>query len=189
MNKKLIIISFLTCIAWSSWAQEFRGLDKSPMDMAYLPDNFAHDRKFAPERKLENAIIKVVYSRPQKKDREVFGGMVKYGEVWRLGANEATTMKVYQDIKIGGKTLISGTYALFAIPSENKWTIIFNSDLDEWGHYSYDESKDVLRVTATLKKNEAVVEAFTIQFEDIESGKAVMRFAWDTVIAEILISY
>jgi len=189
--KKILLILFIGClISTHLIAQEFRGLDKSPMDRAYLPDNFAHDRKFAPERKLgESPLIKVVYSRPQKKGREVFGGMVKYGEVWRLGANEATEIKIYQDIEVGGQSLKKGRYAMFAIPGEKEWTIIFNTDLDEWGHYSYNEANDVLRVKATVSKNENVVEAMTIQFEDLKNGKAVMRVAWDTVIAELAINY
>ena len=178
MKNILTIIALLTIVTCAGWAQEFRGLDKSPMDMAYLPDNFAHDRKFSPERNLgESAIIKIIYSRPQKKGREVFGGMVKYGEVWRLGANETTEMKVYQDIKIGGKVLISGTYAVFTIPTENEWTMIFNTDLDEWGHYSYKAEHDALRVKATVKNNANVVEAMSIQFEDLTDGNAVMRIA------------
>lgn len=190
MKNILMIIALFTFVTFTSRAQEFRGLDKSPMDMAYLPDNFAHDRKFAPERNLgESAIIKVIYSRPQKNGREVFGGMVKYGEVWRLGANETTEMKVYQDIKIGGKTLITGTYAVFAIPAETEWTIIFNTDLDEWGHYSYKEEHNMLRVKASVMKNTNVVEALVIQFEDLSDGRAVMRIAWDTVITELPISY
>jgi hypothetical protein len=186
MKKNLIILLLLTLVTSGVWAQVFRGLDKSPMDMAYLPDNFAHDRKFAPERNLgQSAYIRIIYSRPQKKGREVFGGMVKYNEVWRLGANETTEMKVYQDIKIGGKTLIKGTYAVFAIPTVNEWTIIFNNVLDEWGHYSYKEEHDVLRVKAFLKSNDIIVEAFSIQFEDSGNGKAKMMFGWDTVIAEL----
>ena len=96
MKKILTIIVLLTFVASGGWAQEFRGLDKSPLDMAYLPDNYAHDRKFAPERKLgTSAFIKVVYSRPQKKGREVFDVMVKYDELWRLGANETTDEAPY----------------------------------------------------------------------------------------------
>jgi DUF2911 family protein len=174
----------------STQAQEFRGLDDSPMDRAYLPDNFAHDRKFAPERNLgESAIIKVVYSRPQKKGREVFGNLVKYDELWRLGANEATEIKLYQDLKIGGKEIKKGRYSLFAIPAKTEWIIIFNTDLDRWGHYSYDKSNDELRVKATVKPNSKVVEAMSIQFEDLGNNKAVMRFAWDKTIAELPISY
>jgi len=190
MKKILLILFTSSLLSGNLIAQEFRGLDKSPMDRAYLPDDFAHDRKFAPERKLgESALIKVVYSRPQKKEREVFGGMVKYGEVWRLGANEATEIKIYRDLEFAGKLLKKGRYAMFAIPEEKEWTLIFNADLDEWGHYSYNKEKDVLRVKATVRQNENAVEAMAIQFEDLSNGKAVMRIAWDKVIAEMTIKY
>ena len=190
MKKKLILLTFILGLAGSAWAQEFRGLDKSPLDNAYLPDNYAHDRKFAPDRKLgESAVAKITYSRPQKKGRQVFGNLVKYNEVWRLGANENTEIEVYQDLKFGGKTLKKGRYSMFAIPSEKEWTFIFNSDFDRWGHYSYDEGHDVLRVKAAVKQNDNVVEAFSIQFEDLEPGKAILRFAWDTTVAELPVSY
>ena len=90
-----------------------------------------------------------------------------------------------QDINIGGKTLAKGTYAIFAIPTANEWTVIFNADLDEWGHYSYKEDHDVLRVKASVRSTDEIVEAFSIQFEDSANGKAKMKIAWDTVIAEL----
>jgi Protein of unknown function (DUF2911) len=190
MKKLLTIIGLSLFLISSSWAQEFRGLDDSPMDRADFPDNFAHDRKFAPERKLpESALIKVIYSRPQKKGRQVFGNLVKYNEVWRLGANETTEIKIYQNIEIGGEILKKGSYAMYAIPTEKEWTIIFNSDLDEWGHYSYNQGHDVLRVKATVKANKNVVEAIAIQFDELKDGKGVMRIAWDTVIAEMYFNY
>lgn len=174
----------------SGLAQDFRGLDKSPMDRSYLPDNFAHDRKFAPERKLgESAIIKVVYSRPQKKGREVFGGLVKYDEIWRLGANEETEITLYQDLEVGGKPLKKGTYAMFAIPTNADWTIIFNTDLDEWGHYSYNEDHDVLRVKVKTKTVGEVIEALSIQFEELGTNNAIMRIGWDKTVAELPVKY
>jgi hypothetical protein len=190
MKRNIVITALLFFTLNTVWAQEFRGLDKSPLDIAYLPDNFAHDRKFAPERTLgDNAIAKITYSRPQKKGREVFGGLIKYNELWRLGANEATQIEVYQDIKIGSNTLKKGTYTIFAIPKENEWTILFNSDLDVWGHYSYVEEHDVLRVKASVKNMDKPIEAFSIQFKDLEAGKAMLRFSWDKTVAELPISY
>jgi hypothetical protein len=115
--------------------------------------------------------------------------MVKYNEIWRLGANEETEIQVYQDIEIGGMSLKKGTYAMFAIPTENEWIIIFNSDLNQWGHYSYNKDLDVLRVKASVKTGKDLVEAMAIQFEDLGDGKAVMRIAWDTTIAETTINY
>jgi Protein of unknown function (DUF2911) len=190
MIRTLAIIGLITLLISNSWAQEFHGLDGSPMDRADFPDNFAHDRKFAPDRKLpESNMIKVIYSRPQKKGRQVFGNLVKYNEVWRLGANETTEIKIYENIEIGGKILKKGSYAMYAIPTEKKWTIIFNDDLDEWGHYSYNQGHDVLRVKASVKTNKNVVEAMAIQFEDLKDGKGVMKIAWDTVIAEMYFNY
>ena len=185
MKTVLTLVSLLFLFSNSAISQSFRATDKSPVDIAYLPDNFAHDRKFAPDRDLPNsAVIRVIYGRPQMKGREVFGGIVPYGEVWRTGANEAAEIKIYQDVKVGGKTLKAGTYALFSIPNEDEWTIIFNTDLDEWGAYSYNEDHDVLRVTATVKENPEAVEAFSIQFDD-----QTMRLAWDKTIVELPIEY
>lgn len=166
-------------------AQSFRGLDKSPMDRAYFPDNFAHDRNGD-----DQAIIKVTYSRPQKKDRQVFGKMVKYDKVWRTGANEATEVVIYKDIRINGKTLKEGTYSLFTIPRESgSWDVIFNSDIDYWGAYKYNEKNDVLRTEAKVKNIDNVVEAFTIQFEEKGKNKGIMMFAFDQIVAEVEFTY
>ncbi|MFY0651607.1 MAG: DUF2911 domain-containing protein [Cyclobacteriaceae bacterium] len=186
MKMKTILYSMLICLMASTMsnAQSFRGLDKSPMDVAYLPDNFAHDRD--PGQK---AIVKVYYSRPQKKGREIFGSKVKYGKVWRTGANEAVEFKAYQDISIGDNKLKAGTYSLFTIPNEKEWTIIISSDVDYWGSYSYDDTKDVLTAKAQASSLSKVVEAFSIKFEDQKNGKAVMRMAWDQTMVEVPIKY
>ncbi|WP_339877087.1 DUF2911 domain-containing protein [uncultured Algoriphagus sp.] len=165
-------------------AQDFRGSDKSPMDVAYLPDNFAHDRKAG-----EEAIIKVYYSRPNKAERAVFGGIVPFGKVWRVGANEAVEFKAYKDLTIGDEKLTAGTYSLFAIPGETEWTIIINSDLDYWGAFKYDESKDVIRFTVESKSIPEVLEAFSIRFADLGNNTAIMRMGWDQTMVEIPISY
>ena len=165
-------------------AQSFRSLDKSPLDVAYLPDHFAHDREAG-----QKAIIKVYYSQPQKKGREIFGSKVPYGKVWRTGANEAVEFKAYQDITLGGQDLKAGTYSLFTIPGEKEWTIIINSDLDYWGAYSYEEKNDVMRVSVVASSIDEVVEAFSIRFEDLSNGSAVMRLAWDNTLVEVPISY
>lgn len=177
--KTLITLLIISLFASGAQAQSFKGIDKSPADIAYMPDNFAHDREDG-----EEAIIKVVYSRPQKKDREVFGNLVKYGKVWRTGANEATEVKVYKDITIGGQKLAAGTYSLFSIPEEAEWTIIFSSDLDYWGAYSYNEAHDVLRVKAKVSTSDKAIEAFSIRFQD-----GMMRLGWDTTVAEVAVSY
>ena len=149
-----------------------------------MPDHFAHDRTSD-----QQAIIKVYYSRPQKKGREIFGAKVPYGKVWRTGANEAVEFKAYKDISLAGKSLKAGTYSLFTIPEENQWTIIINQELDYWGAYSYQEEKDVLRVTVPSANLDNMVETFSIRFEELEENQAVMRMAWDHTLVEVPIAY
>ena len=116
MKHSFLFLAFSLCFGLLVSAQSFRGLDRSPLDMAYFPDNFAHDRGAE-----DKAIVRVIYSRPQKKGREIFGNKVPYGKVWRTGANEAPELKVYQDITLSGKEVKAGTYALFTLPGENEW--------------------------------------------------------------------
>jgi hypothetical protein len=98
--------------------------------------------------------VTIKYSRPGVKGRTIWGGLVPYGQVWRTGANEATTIQFSDDVTVNGQKLPKGTYSLHTIPGQNEWTIIFNSVADQWGSYSYDQAKDVLRVTARPAKAE-----------------------------------
>ena len=180
MKKILISGIFILLLSNRSYAQDFTGLDKSPMDMAYFPDNFAHDRKPG-----EKAIVRVIYSRPPKNGREVFGKLVPYGKVWRTGANEATEIKFYQDVELGGQKVKAGTYSFFAIPGEKEWTFVLNNDLDYWGAYSYNAKNDVLRVTAPTKELNRTVEHFTIQFERKGEKQGAMKLAWDKTLVEV----
>ena len=161
-------------------AQDFRGPDESPMDMAYYPDNFAHDRKPG-----DKAVIKVTYSRPKKNGREIFGKLVPYDKVWRTGANEATEIKFYQDVEFGGMKLKAGTYSLFTIPGKKEWTIILNSDLDYWGAYSYNDKNDVLRISVPAMELNSTVENFTIQFENKGDKEGIMNLAWDKTVVKV----
>src|SRR5258708_34250633 len=90
--------------------------------------------------------VAVDYHRPAVKGREIWGGLVPYGEVWRLGANDATTISFSDAVKVEGKEVPAGTYALFAIPGKDKWTFILNKTAKQWGAYKYDASTDQLRV-------------------------------------------
>jgi len=182
-------ILVLICIALASTlqpvkAQEFKGIDKSPMDMAYLPDNFAHDHSPG-----EKAVARITYGRPQKNNRPVFGKMVPYGKIWRTGANEATEFIAYQPLTFGSKTLPAGTYTLFTIPEKDEWTLIFNTDVDIWGAYRYDSKKDVLRLNVKVKSTNEVVEAFAIKFETLNENEAALKLAWDQTKIEVPFSY
>ena len=183
--KSILTAIILTALAFSTAeAQNFRKPDQSPMDMAYFPDHFAHDRKEG-----EKAIIRVTYSRPLKKGREVFGKLVPYGKVWRTGANEATEVKFYQDVDFGGKKVSAGSYSLFTIPGEKEWVIILNSDLDYWGAYKYNEKNDVVRVPGSVISLTEPQENFSIQFESKGDKQGVMKMAWDKTVAEVPFTY
>lgn len=128
----------------------------------------------------ENNYVKCTYGQPLKKGRVIFGNLVPYGKLWRTGANEATEITFTTNVKIGEKALPAGTYTLFTIPNENKWTIILNSELGQWGDFSYDESKNILSYEAEITENDDIYEGFTIQFEDITGGFN-MYLLWDKI--------
>lgn len=180
MKKLLIPTLIVLFFSTASFAQQFAGLDKSPLDIAYYPHNFAHDRKAG-----EQAVIRVVYSRPAKKGREIFGKQTPFGKVWRTGANEATEIKFYRDVEFAGKKVKAGTYSLYTIPGEKDWTIILNSDLDYWGAYSYNEKKDVVRVIVQASQSPTEVENFTIQFDKKTDKQGIMKLAWDKTVVEV----
>jgi len=189
MKKTIALLSLLLVIV-SVQAQKFEELDKSPMDMAYYPDNFAHDRKFAPKLIGDTpALVRVIYSRPAKKGREVFGKLIPLNEVWRAGANEATEIKFYKDATLQGKAVKAGTYSLFIIPMATEWTIILNTDLDQWGAYSYNITNDILRVNVPVMKSEAAIEHFSIQLTKGNNNGAILKFGWDTTLVEVPISF
>ncbi len=137
-----------------------------------------------------NTYVKIVYGQPYKRNREIFGDLVPYDEVWRTGANEATELTTTQDILFGGKKLESGTYALFTIPHEgDHWTIILNSVLGQWGAFEYDESKDVLRIQAPAMKKETVTEALAIEFSEIETDSTNIIMQWDQTVVKIPVEF
>ncbi|CAG5071360.1 hypothetical protein DYBT9623_03405 [Dyadobacter sp. CECT 9623] len=184
MKKNIFLSLLLVMIAFASQAQKFKGLDKSPRDVAYFPDGFAHDRKDG-----DKALVKVSYSRPALKGREVFGKLEPFGKVWRVGADEATEIKFYQDATFGGKKVKAGTYSLFAIPNAKEWTLILSSDVDYWGAYKYKEANDVARVTVPVKSAEAPIENFSIVFEKSSDTAAKMFLGWDKTIVEVPVTF
>lgn len=114
---------------------------------------------------IDGATVEIVYSAPSMKGRKVIGSLVPYKEVWRTGANEATTIEFDKDVKIEGKDLPKGKYELFTIPGESEWVIIIQKFGKQWGHYSYKAANDVLRVTVKSGKTPASVETFSITAE------------------------
>lgn len=141
----------------------------------------------SPHDTVTNGKTTVTYGRPYKKNRVVFGELEKYGKVWRVGADEATTITFAHDVKFGGAGVKAGTYTLFAIPQENEWTLILNSQPGQWGAYNYEKNKDkdVASVKVPVKKLDMPVEQLTIRF--IESG--AMLIEWDTCRVEVSLLY
>ncbi|WP_373513618.1 DUF2911 domain-containing protein [Persicitalea sp.] len=192
MKLTVFLLCFCALFTFESQAQTFRGLDKSPMDMAYYPDDYAHDRKFAPDKiNGETAKVRVIYSRPALKGREIVGTLIPLGKVWRVGANEAPEIKFYEDATIMGKQVKAGTYALLAQANEQSkdMTIILSSDVDQWGAYSYDQKNDVLRVNVSPKKISESVENFTIQFAKGNGKEVLMRMAWGNGVTEVPMTF
>jgi hypothetical protein len=160
-------------------------LDKSPMDMAYYPSNYPVLK--IQDKASEPLLARVIYSRPQKDNRVIFGELIDYNTVWRLGANEATEIEFFKDVKMGGKKLLKGRYTMYAIPTPAKWTIIFNKDTDIWGAFKYDEKKDVLRVDVPVQKTKDVLDVFTMEFNKSANG-VDLNIAWDDVSVTLPIS-
>ncbi len=149
-------------------AQEFGGLDKSPADISSYPSS----------GRISDKMVRVTYSRPQLKDRSI-ADLAPAGKVWRTGANEASEITFYNDVKVGGKDIKAGTYSLFTIPGADEWTVILNSKLNQWGAYSYDESADVARITVAASSADESLEAFSIAFKEADGG-AHMVMGWGT---------
>ena len=122
----------------------------------------------SPHETVKTTDISITYGRPYKNGREIFGGLEKFDKVWRLGADEATTITFAKDIKFGGTDVKAGTYAMFAIPTENSWTIILNGEAKQWGAFSYDKNKDkdVAKMEVPVNKLDTAIEQLTIRFNE-----------------------
>ncbi len=190
MRRTLFLLAFV-CMAFAVSAQngtKLPPLDKSPMDMAYYPVNYPILR-IQPNKVTEPLIARVIYSRPSKSGRKVFGELVEDGKIWRLGANEATEIEFYRDVKIGGKTVKKGRYTMYALESAAKWTIIINKETDVWGAFKYDASKDVARVDCPVTKTPDITESFTMVFEKATDKSINLVMDWDEVMVKMPISW
>jgi hypothetical protein len=136
----------------------------------------------------KESYVKIVYSQPQKRNREIFGVLVPFGQVWRLGANEATEITTTKDILINNVSIKPGTYSLFAIPNADRWTIIINKDVGLWGAYNYNPKSDLVRFDLPVKNNPTVAEAFTITF-DQNNDLANLLISWDKTLIEIPVKF
>ena len=131
--------------------------------------------------------VTVDYSSPRMRGRKIFGDLVPYGEVWRAGANEATTFVVDGDVTVGGKAVPAGSYTLFAIPDKDKWTLIISKKTGEWGIPYPGQADDFARVDMKVSSIAAPVENFTIRFEQSGAG-CILHMEWETTRASVEIA-
>ncbi len=124
--------------------------------------------------------VTIVYSRPGVRDRTIWGELVPLSEVWRTGANEATTFTITDDAKIDGQPLAAGSYGLFTIPGETEWTVIFNKVSDQWGAFEYDAAEDALRIQVKPRSAD-FKERFEIGFSDVGADSTTVSMRWEKV--------
>lgn len=186
MKKNIFLSILLTSlfVVSNSTAQKFPSLDKSPLDIAAFPSSYKNADKN----------IRITYSRPQltKGDlkRKVYS-LAKPSKVWRTGANETPEIIFYKDANFGGKKVKAGTYSLLTIPGKNEWTVILNKNLNQWGHYTYDDNADVSRIIAKTSHNkEEHLEAFSIAFtNETAENMTKMIMGWGSVRVTIPITF
>jgi hypothetical protein len=185
---KFSIFAFLFLISFSIFAQK----DGQANDMSEEEEKLELPRKSSISTLMQEIGLTeffVRYSRPSVKGRKkhIWGELVPYGKVWRAGANEATTIEFSSDVKINGKPLKKGKYAIFVIPQKKgDWTFIFNTAVDSWGKEAYNEANDVLRVNATVEKS-TFQETLAYDFDKILENEGTFILRWECKLARITI--
>lgn len=161
----------------------FRSVDVSPMDKVHYPAKSAYTNYLEGDEKNMKPQIEILYSRPAKKGRNIFGELLKEGDIWRIGANESTEITFMQNVMISGIEIPRGRYAMYAELHKDKWELIFSKDLPSWGNANRDMVQDFARVSVPITQEEEVVENLSIVLEDGDGGMVNMVIAWDTTRA------
>jgi len=128
--------------------------------------------------------VAIDYSRPSMRSRKIFGGLVPYDQVWRTGANAATTLKTDVNLNVGGTTVPQGSYTLFTLPGMNSWTLIINKQTGQWGT-KYDQSQDLARIPMKVTQRPEGLELFTISFDKTSGDSATLKLEWENTIASV----
>jgi len=181
----IVLCGLLFCLQAHA-QQKPTDVDKSPLDESYCPQNYPILKMNGSVK--EEPVARVIYSRPQKNGRTIFDGIVKYGEIWRLGANEATEIEFFKPVKFAGQNVPKGRYTLYAICDKSKWTMILNKENYVWG-LAYNQKKDLLRVDVPIQDNVEDVETFTIFFEGNKPQNTKLNILWDTAKVSIPVAY
>ena len=160
--------------------------DRSPMDMVYFPTDYPLLKMAG--KTTSPPLLRIIYSRPQKQGRQIFGGLVQYDVPWRLGANEATEIEFFSTATLAGKTVKPGRYILYCIPQETKWTFVLNSNLYSWG-LEQNRQLDLMRFEVPVEKTNLAIEYFTIASEKKTDNSAVLIFLWDDIKTKLPVSF
>lgn len=195
--KNILIAVCVIAMTFTATAQEFDKVDKSPMDAAYYPAT-ASKRAFAKTDEQKAALqpqIRVLYGRPSLQGRAVFrasddreAGITKYGEKWRVGANESTEILLMRDAKIGGKELKAGRYTMVVVPQENQWTVHINTENDGWGNYSHNADLDVVTTTIPVMNDAESIENLSMTMYSPSEDLVHLKMGWGTYRAELPIT-
>jgi Protein of unknown function (DUF2911) len=162
----LLLAALALCTALPAHAEEARLPQASPAARAALTVGITD--------------IEIVYHRPGVKGRQIWGGLVPWNEVWRLGANEATTISFSTPVQVEGRDVPAGTYGLFAIPGQDKWTLILNKQPKQWGAYFYKQEEDLLRFDVKPQTGPAT-EWMAFHMTPSGTDAAMVEMAWDTL--------
>lgn len=174
MKKTAVVLLFILSITLFAAAQQDKSKRPSPPAQAQckLPDG---------------KTITTDYSSPRAKGRQIFGGLVPYNEVWRTGANEATTFVTTANLSVEGKDVPAGSYTIFTVPAQDKWTLIINKKTGEWGIPYHYESDELVRVPMQVGKTSGPVENFTINY-DQSGGGCTLQISWENTQASVKFS-
>lgn len=128
--------------------------------------------------------VTINYSAPSMRNRKIFGGLVPYDQVWRTGANAATSLKTDVDLTIGGTKVPAGSYTLYTLPKVNYWTLIINKQTGQWGT-KYDMSQDLARIPMTVTQRPSGLEIFTISLDKTGGDSATLKLEWENTVASV----
>lgn len=169
---KLFFLSFFGLCLFTMQSQDFSDVDKSPMAVSII-------------RSGDNApLARIIYSRPKKRGRKIFGDLVPYDEIWRTGANEATELRLYKSMRLNKQLIPAGTYTLYTIPHKKYWTVIVNQKDKAWGTFDYSRDLDLARIKVPVQNAAAPIEDFSMAFQPHKNG-ANLFIGWENVFVEL----
>jgi hypothetical protein len=175
-----------TAIIKAKSQNPYAPIDLSPIDISYYPTDYPIQKMTG----IKNTapVARVIYGRPHKQGRKIFGDLLHYGSSWRLGANEATEIEFFQPVTIQGKKIAKGRYILYCILYEDRWTIIFNSNLFSWG-LKPDTTQNLAQFDIPVEKSNHSIEYFTMVFEKAAESTTNLLMTWDDVIVRLPIKF